>query len=286
MPRKKVARTRSNYMENTTDGVGYIAGLQPYSSSSPHELMLQQKRSVNVHHLQSYHAKDSIPSVPGVMLNPFHSGHSDPTPSHFLAQNNEYTCSNKWLESCSNSSIDKKLYPVSFAEKTTDTKLLDSSMSGVRSAERSLELNVLHFYHSHPSACQLMSVRSAERSIESNVLHSYHSDPSPCQSMSVRSPERSIEANESHNSEILNIKSSTQVTNFIPSMSDVRPAERSIELNQLFSYRSASKLHLAGLSQDSVDSKALESNYSVRNGKFDLSMSDMRSAERSIVLVN
>ncbi|KAL8093761.1 hypothetical protein AgCh_035590 [Apium graveolens] len=192
----------------------------------------------------------------------------------------------------SDSSIDQHLYPVSFAEKTTDTtKILDSSMSGVRSAERSIDLNILHSYHSHPSASQSLSVRSAERSIESNVLnlHTYHPNPSAYQSsMSVRSPERSIEPNESHNS-LLNIKASTQVTNFNPSMSDVRPAERSIELNQLHYYHfcpSASEMQPADLSQGSLSSNALESSYSEQNGKFDLCISDLRSAERSLVLVN
>lgn len=324
MPREKVARTRSNYMENTTDGVGYIAGLQQpptanaaYSSSSP-QLMLQRKRSVNVNHLHSYHTQGSVPSDdPGVTLDLFHSDQADSSRSHLehtspdleglgsyfpvhptsldqfsysLGFAEMHVDSNQTNYYCySNLSLDQNLYPVSFAKNTTDSKLLDSSMSGVRSAERSIELNTLHSsYHLNPSAFQSLSVRSAERSIESSVWHSYHSDPSPYQSMSVRSPERSLESNESQNSELLNINASTQVINFNPSMSDVRRAERSMELNQLYSYHfhpSASKLHPAGLSEGSLCSNVLESNYSVQNGNLNLFISDMRSAERSLVLV-
>lgn len=300
MPREKVARTRSNYMENTTDGVGYIAGLQPptanaaYSSSSP-QLMLQRKRSVNVNHLHSYHTQGSVPSDdPGVTLDLFHSDQADSSRSQFsysLGLAEMHVDSNQTNYYCySNLSLDQNLYPVSFAKKTTDSKLLDSSMSGVRSAERSIELNTLHSsYHLNPSAFQSLSVRSAERSIESSVWHSYHSDPSPYQySMSVRSPERSLESNESQNSELLNINASTQVINFNPSMSDVRRAERSMELNQLYSYHfhpSASMLHPAGLSEGSLCSNVLESNYLVQNGNLNFCISDMRSAERSLLLV-
>lgn len=329
MYRKKVARSRSDYMENSTDGIGLIARSQPianaaHSSSTP-QLMLQRKCSVNVNHLHScFHTQGSVPSVPSVMLNLFHSEHVDPSrTSHLLKPNPEHMSpdterlgsyfpvhttsldqfifslvsaemskdSNQTKYCYSDSSTDQNLYPASHAEKTTDTKLLDISMSGVRSAERSIELNLLHSYHSHPIASQSLSVRSAERSIESNVLHlhTYHPDPSAYQLTSVRSPERSLESSESQNSELLNIKASTQVTNFSLSMSDVRPAERSIELNQLYSYQfcpSASKLHNACLSQGSIGSKVLESNYLVQKGEFDLSISCMRSAERSLVLVN
>lgn len=268
-------------MENATDGVGLVAGL-PYPSS-PSELMLQRKRSVNVNHLHSYHTEIYVPSV----LNVFQSDHADPSPSHLIAPNLEHTSS--CLKRYSDPSIDQKLYPVSFAEKSTDSKLLDCSMSGVRSGERSIEFNILHIYHSDPSASQSMSaVRSAERSIESNVIHSCHSDPPASQSMSVRSPESSIELNKLEHSELLNIKTLTQVTSLNPSMSDVRPPERSIELNQLQSYHvnpSVFKLHPEGLSQGSIDSKFLESNHLVQNVNFDLSISDMRSAERSLVLV-
>lgn len=82
----------------------------------------------------------------------------------------------------------------SLTEKSTELKLLDLLMSDVRSAERSIVLNVLHSYYSDLLASKSASfaegsanikllnssvsdVRSTERSIELNILHSYHSDP-------------------------------------------------------------------------------------------------------------
>ncbi|KAL1825281.1 hypothetical protein ACET3Z_012059 [Daucus carota] len=259
MFRKKVARTRSNYLKNRADEVGLVAGLKPIanathpSSTLSPQLMLQRKCSVNVNHL-----------------------HSAPSQEHTSSNLEQF----KSYFPVHTANLDQKLCPVRFSGKPTDSKLLDMSMSGVRSAERSMEFNLLHSYHSDPSVSQSMSVRSAERSIELNVLHSCHSDSPACQSMSVRSPERSIEPNELQNSELSIIKTSKQVTNFSPAMSDVRPAERSIELNQLFIYHchpSASNLHPAGLFQGSTDLK--------QKGNFDLSISDVRSAERSLVLI-
>ncbi|XP_074350741.1 serine/threonine-protein kinase SRK2A-like isoform X1 [Apium graveolens] len=167
-----------------------------------------------------------------------------------------------------------------FAGIPTNLKLLDSSISNVRSAERSIEPYILHSYHSNPSASQSLSfggnhtisnlsyssisdVRSSEKSIVSNV--SYPVKPSSYQLESLGCA-----------SEQLDCKSWTQVSSSNPSMSDVRPAEKSIMPDQL-QYRSdpsASKLQTEGFAKGSISSKVLDTDYLEQLGNIDISISD------------
>ncbi|KAL8093766.1 serine/threonine-protein kinase SRK2B-like isoform X2 [Apium graveolens] len=172
------------------------------------------------------------------------------------------------------------------------------SMSGVvRLPERSLELNQLHSNHTDPSPLDpsISGLRSAERSTGTNHIHSYHLDSGVSQSMYLRMPERSVESNTSHSyfleqpypsistsrsteksikpnsaSELSYKQSWEKVTRLDPSVSDVRKAEKSIGLKQSHSSQnqSASKLHDTGLARGSLEN---------------LSISDVRSAEKSVV---
>lgn len=159
----------------------------------------------------------------------------------------------------------------------------------VRLAERSVESNTSHSYHSNPSASLSVSfarntrnselsypsisdVRSSEKSIMSNVSH-----PSESSEYQMQSPDSA--------SELSDTISWEKVRNFDPSIYNVREAEKSTILEQLHSYQdpSASALHDTGLSVGSLDSKVLDTEYSAQIENLDLSISDVRSAEKSVV---
>ncbi|WOG94132.1 hypothetical protein DCAR_0313425 [Daucus carota subsp. sativus] len=158
---------------------------------------------------------------------------------------------------------------VSYTKKATNPKLLDSSMY-VRSAERSINFAGNHT-NAEPKDSSMYSVRSAERSLDPNVLHPYQSHPSVYRTnpklfdpsiSDVLSSEKSMKSNASYQSEpsayqlqslgfhskLLDIKSLTQVASSDLSMSDVHPPEKSIIPNKMHYHidPSGSNLHAKG----------------------------------------
>ncbi|KAK1355049.1 hypothetical protein POM88_048305 [Heracleum sosnowskyi] len=127
-------------------------------------------------------------------------------------------------------------------------------------------------YRSELSYPSISNARSYEKSIKSNVSH-----PSESSEYQMQSPNSA--------SELSDAKIWERVTNFDPSISDVREAEKSIIIEQLQSYKntSASKLHDSGIAEGSLDSKVLDSEYSAKIENLDLSLSDVRSAKKSVV---
>ncbi|XP_017237246.1 serine/threonine-protein kinase SAPK7-like isoform X2 [Daucus carota subsp. sativus] len=215
--------------------------------------------------------------------NKFHSDHTDPSPLaattvdqsiYGLRMPERSIVTNQIHSSHSESAVSQS---ETYAEKGKNSIQGDSTMY-VRSAEKSIESNVSHFYQSHPSASQ--STRFAGNPRNSNIKNSSIS--------SVRPSEKSIKSNVSHPTEaseylMQSLDFASQLSDN-PSISDVRSAEKSVVLEQLHSYQnlSTSKLHAPGHAEDPIDSKVLSSVDSAQIGNLDLSIYNVHSAEKPL----
>ncbi|XP_063945577.1 serine/threonine-protein kinase SRK2B-like [Daucus carota subsp. sativus] len=183
----------------------------------------------------------------------------------------------------------------------------------VRPAERSLVPKQFHYDHRDPSPSHMLAathldqsmsdLRLAERSLDSNHLHTYHSDLGASQAVSyaknansfklldssvyIRSPEKSIKsAGFAGNPTNSGLPYSNKVTTLHPLMSDVRPAEKSIIADQLhprYFDPSASELQIEDLTEGSIVT-GLDFGEPAQTGNFDLSISDVCSAEKSLIM--
>ncbi|KAL1825285.1 hypothetical protein ACET3Z_012063 [Daucus carota] len=137
----------------------------------------------------------------------------------------------------------------------------------------------------HPEVLDsfLLAVREAKMPKESDVLHFNHSDLSVSQPVTFAGIATSSKLLESQNSQPLDFNSSAQITSFDPSVSDVHPPERYMELDLLHFQTQQLLSCTLKVSRKVLDSKALDSDYSKQIGNFSLSIIDVRAAEKTLV---